>query len=69
MTPDTLKVAIADDHQIFRSGVILSLKPYSHIKFVLEASNGQELIDGIEKDIPDIVLLDLRMPEMDGIET
>ncbi len=69
MTPNTLKVAIADDHQIFRSGVILSLKPYSHIKFVLEASNGQELIDGIEKDIPDIVLLDLRMPEMDGIET
>ncbi|MCW5914164.1 MAG: response regulator transcription factor [Chitinophagaceae bacterium] len=69
MTPNTLKVAIADDHQIFRSGVILSLKPYNHIKFVLEASNGQELIDGIEKDIPDIVLLDLRMPEMDGIET
>ena len=69
MTPDTLKVAIADDHQIFRSGVILSLKPYSHIKFVLEASNGQELIDGIEKDIPDIVLLDLRMPKMDGIKT
>ena len=69
MTPDTLKVAIADDHQIFRSGVILSLKPYSHIKFVLETNNGQELIDGIEKDIPDIVLLDLRMPKMDGIKT
>ncbi|MCO6496699.1 MAG: response regulator transcription factor [Chitinophagaceae bacterium] len=69
MNPQTLKVAIADDHQIFRSGVMLSLKPYSHIKFVLEASNGQELIEGLEKEIPDIILLDLRMPGMDGIET
>ena len=40
-----IKVAIADDHKIFRKGVILSLRPYTNIRFVLEAENGQELID------------------------
>ncbi len=40
-----IKVAIADDHKIFRKGVILSLRPYPNIKFVLEAENGQELLD------------------------
>lgn len=64
-----IKVAIADDHKIFRKGVILSLRHYSFIKFVLEAENGQELLDGIEDAKPDVVLMDLRMPVKDGIET
>ncbi len=66
---DTINVAIADDHKIFRKGVILSLKPYHNIKFVLEAENGEELIQGVEKANPDIILLDLKMPVKDGIET
>jgi DNA-binding NarL/FixJ family response regulator len=69
MTPDTINVAIADDHKIFRKGVILSLKTYHNIRFVLEAENGEELIKGIEKEQPDIVLMDLKMPIKDGIET
>lgn len=64
-----IKVAIADDHKIFRKGVIISLRHYSNIKFVLEAENGQELLDGIEGAKPDVVLMDLRMPVKDGIET
>lgn len=64
-----IKVAIADDHKIFRKGVILSLRPYNNIKFVQEADNGQQLIDGLEKSKPDVVLMDLRMPLKDGIET
>lgn len=64
-----IKVAIADDHKIFRKGVILSLRPYTNIKFVQEAENGQELIDGIAASEPDVVLMDLRMPQKDGIET
>jgi DNA-binding NarL/FixJ family response regulator len=64
-----IKVAIADDHKIFRKGVILSLRPYPNIKFVLEADNGQELIDKLPGDeIPDVILMDLRMPQKDGIE-
>src|SRR5215470_6341240 len=64
-----IKVAIADDHKIFRKGVILSLRPYSAIKFVQEAENGQELLDGLAASDPDVVLMDLRMPQKDGIET
>lgn len=63
-----IKVAIADDHKIFRKGVILSLRPYTNIKFVLEAENGDELIKGIPQTNPDIILMDLRMPQKDGIE-
>ncbi|HEX8313532.1 MAG TPA: response regulator transcription factor [Flavisolibacter sp.] len=66
---DVIKVAIADDHKIFRKGVILSLRPYSNIKFVLEAENGEELLAGIAEAAPDVVLMDLRMPQKDGIET
>ncbi len=63
-----IKVAIADDHKIFRKGVILSLRHYSNIKFVLEADNGDELLNGLEEAKPDVVLMDLRMPVKDGIE-
>ena len=66
---DTIKVAIADDHKIFRKGVILSLRPYHNIQFVLEAENGEELIQGVENAKPDIILMDLKMPVKDGIET
>ncbi|MEO6452601.1 MAG: response regulator transcription factor [Ginsengibacter sp.] len=66
---DLVKVAIADDHKIFRKGVILSLRQYTNIKFVQEADNGQELIDGLAESSPEVVLMDLKMPVKDGIET
>ena len=69
MAPEFINVAIADDHKIFRKGVILSLKAYHNIRFILEAENGEELIKEIEKEQPDIVLMDLKMPVKDGIET
>src|ERR1700745_125695 len=64
-----IKVAIADDHKIFRKGVILSLRAYSNIKFVQAAENCQELRDGLAVSQPDVILMDLRMPLKDGIET
>ncbi|HNR18114.1 MAG TPA: response regulator, partial [Chitinophagaceae bacterium] len=57
-----IKVAIADDHKIFRKGVILSLRPYSNVKFVQEAENGEDLLAGLAASEPDVVLMDLRMP-------
>lgn len=66
---NTIKVAIADDHKIFRKGVILSLRPYTNIRFVLEADNGEALLSGIPNTEPDVILMDLRMPQKDGIET
>jgi DNA-binding NarL/FixJ family response regulator len=65
---DVIKVAIADDHKIFRKGVILSLRPFTNIKFVLEAENGDQLLDGVAAAEPDVILMDLRMPGKDGIE-
>ena len=66
---EVIKVAIADDHKIFRKGVILSLRPFTNIKFVLEAENGEELLAGLDEAAPQVVLMDLRMPLKDGMET
>lgn len=63
-----IKVAIADDHKIFRKGVILSLRHYSNIRFVLEADNGEDLLNHLDETQPDVILMDLRMPVKDGIE-
>jgi len=65
----TIKVAIADDHKIFRKGVVLSLRPYTNIKFVLEADNGDDLLANLDEADPEVILMDLRMPGKDGIET
>jgi len=65
----TIKYAIADDHKLFRKGIIAVLEDSPGFKLVLEAQNGRELLNNLNKAKPDIILLDLRMPEMDGIET
>lgn len=64
-----IRVGIADDHKIFRKGIILSLRQYTNISFVLEAENGEDLLNQLKDNQPDLVLLDLRMPGKDGIET
>ena len=64
-----IKVAIVDDHKIFRKGVILSMRPYTNIRFVQEADDGDSLLEGLEESAPDVVLCDLKMPKKDGIDT
>ena len=64
-----IKVGIADDHKIFRKGVILSLRQYTNISFIFEAENGEELMTRLNEEQPDVVLMDLRMPGKDGIES
>jgi DNA-binding NarL/FixJ family response regulator len=67
MLPE-IKIGIADDHKIFRKGVILSMRHYTNLKFVLEAENGEELLAMIPDIMPDIILCDLKMPIKDGID-
>lgn len=64
-----IRVAVADDHQLFRSGLKTILATHPYIEVVLEATNGQELIDGLSDSEPDVVLLDLEMPVLSGKET
>lgn len=66
---ESIKVAIADDHQIFRKGVIFSLRQYPELKFVMEADNGEDLLIKLPVVMPDVVLCDLKMPIKDGIDT
>ena len=53
-----IRVGIADDHKIFRKGVILSLRQYTNISFIFEAENGEDLIEKLQIEQPDLVLLD-----------
>jgi DNA-binding NarL/FixJ family response regulator len=64
-----IKVSIADDHKIFRKGVILSMRQYDNIVFVQEADDGDDLLAGLEAAAPHVVLCDLKMPKKDGIDT
>jgi two-component system, NarL family, nitrate/nitrite response regulator NarL len=63
----TIKLLIADDHVIFREGLRKLLEAAADISIVGEASNGHECIKMLEKLKPDVLLLDLRMPEKDGL--
>ncbi|MEN0004590.1 MAG: response regulator transcription factor [Bacteroidota bacterium] len=65
---NTIKLAIADDQVLFRKGLRLILRAYQEIELIIEASNGQELIAAIAQEEPDVILMDLRMPVMDGME-
>lgn len=64
-----IKYMIADDHRIFRQGLRYALADDHKLKFTGEAEDGKKLLDLVKKQMPDVILLDLKMPEMDGIET
>ncbi|MEZ2336898.1 response regulator [Mucilaginibacter sp. RCC_168] len=63
-----IKVAIADDYAIFRDGLKVGLNRDKNLEVVLEADNGEELLQQIELIQPDVILMDLKMPIMDGME-
>jgi DNA-binding NarL/FixJ family response regulator len=63
-----IKIAIADDYKIFRDGIKVGLLNDDNLEVVLEADNGEDLLAGFEKTMPDVVIMDLKMPIMDGME-
>lgn len=68
MNQEIVRIVIADDHPGIRRGVRAALKKIPEIMVVGEAANGQEAVDIIEELSPDMLILDLHMPVMDGIE-
>jgi DNA-binding NarL/FixJ family response regulator len=64
-----IKLLIADDHQVVRKGISTLLEDEEDFEIVGEASDGIEAIEKIKQMAPDVVLLDISMPKMSGIET
>jgi len=64
-----LRLVVVDDHALFRRGLIGLLNDMPEFRVVGEAGNGREALPIIQTTEPDIVLLDVNMPEMDGIQT
>jgi two-component system NarL family response regulator len=65
---DVIRVLIADDQALFRRGLYVVLGTEEHIEVVAEAENGEEAIAKVEELAPDVVLMDVRMPRVNGIE-
>jgi DNA-binding NarL/FixJ family response regulator len=65
---DRIRVLVVDDHAVVRSGLAQLLATTDDIELVGTASNGNEAIDRVEALRPDVVLMDLSMPELDGVE-
>ena len=66
-TPQTIRVMLVDDHNVVRSGLATFLKAYDDLELVGEARNGLEAVNLCRQKKPDVILMDLMMPEMDGI--
>nr|WP_319509170.1 response regulator transcription factor [uncultured Draconibacterium sp.] len=62
------KITIVDDHKIFRDGLIMLLSNFDFVTVIGQAANGEEFLEIIEDETPDIVLMDINMPKMNGIE-
>lgn len=68
LLPNEIRIVIADDHEIVRAGIKRILSTDKRIKIVAEAEDGKTALSLIKEYQPDLVLLDINMPEIDGIE-
>ena len=66
--PEEISVLIVDDHEVVREGLRLSLSRASHIRVIGEAGDGAAAVGLVERRKPDVVIMDVRMPGMDGLE-
>lgn len=65
---EKIKIILVDDHQLFRNGLKILLDGFPEFQVIAEASNGNDFLEIIKNSAADIALMDINMPEMDGIE-
>lgn len=63
-----INLAIADDHKIFRKGLKSMLEDYDQLQLLFETGNGRDMINQLATVKPDVILMDIKMPEMDGLQ-
>lgn len=63
-----IHIALADDHKIYRDGIRMSLKMYDHLRIIWEAEDGKDMIHKLKMKLPDLLIMDISMPETDGIK-
>jgi DNA-binding NarL/FixJ family response regulator len=66
--PDAIRILTVDDHQLLREGIAAVLDSQTDMTIVGQASNGREAIERFREQRPDVTLMDLRMPDMNGID-
>jgi two-component system, NarL family, response regulator len=68
MKPPKIKILVADDHPYVRDGIVSLLSTERDMKVIAQAADGAEALAMAKRHLPDVVLLDLRMPQMDGLD-
>ena len=68
MMPAPIRIVIADDHAIFREGFKILMKNQGEMELVGEAGDGEELLDVVASHHPDLVITDIKMPKLDGVQ-
>jgi len=63
-----IRIAIADDYKIYRDGLKVGLSADENFEVLMEADNGEDLLKGLETNPVDVIIMDLKMPIMDGME-
>lgn len=69
MKMKSIKIAVVDDHDLFREGLILVLNQIEGFEVIFNSSDGNQFIEFVQRSKPDVVLMDISMPLIDGVET
>jgi len=64
-----IKLAVADDHCLFREAICAQINTWDDCKVIIQAANGRQLLERLNNNLPDVALIDIAMPEMNGYET
>ncbi|GDX52168.1 DNA-binding response regulator [Bacteroidota bacterium] len=65
---ELIKIFVADDHQLFIEGIKALTRDSQEVKLIGEAENGEDLLNQLKTNVPDVILMDINMPKINGIE-